>query len=99
MQCWWHCKVAQLPRKAVWQFLLKLDMQAPRTGPSRLPPGNLSQRNENYIRTRTRTEMFLAALFVNALSCKRPVRRPRMGRRLNTPAYAQRGTPHGDKRE
>lgn len=61
----WACKMAQLPWKTVWQFLIKIHTLLPVT-PSVLNPENLLKWNENSAHTKSCMQRFLEALLVIA---------------------------------
>jgi hypothetical protein len=70
LYCWWDCKIVQPLWKSVWRFLRKLDIILPEDPtitllgihPEEVPTGNKN----------TCSIMFIAALFIIAISWKEP---------------------------
>ena len=85
IHCWWECNMGQLLWKTVWWFLIKLNT---------LLPYDLAiaffgiYPNELKTYVHTKTQMFLAALFITAQTWKQP-RCPSVGEWINKLRYIQ----------
>ena len=69
LNCWWECKLVQPLWKTVWRFLKKLDIEL-----SYDPAIQLLgiHTEETRIERNTCTPMFIAALFIIAMTWKQP---------------------------
>ena len=79
--CWWERKMVQPLWKTVWQFLTKLHILL-LYDPAVLLLGIYPKELKTYIRTKTCTQLFIAALFIIAKTCKQP-RCPLVGECIN----------------
>ena len=66
--CWWECQLVQ-PRRTVWRFLKKLEIELP-YDPA-IPLLGIHT-EETRIERDTCTPMFIAALFITARTWKQP---------------------------
>ena len=71
VHCWWECKMVRPLWKTVWQFLTKLNIPLP-YDPAITLLGIHPNELKTYVHTKTRTWMFIAALFITVETWKQP---------------------------
>ena len=100
LYCWWKYKMAQLLWKKIWAISLRQNMQPSYIWPRNYTLGNFSQKNENYIQTKTHIERFTTVLFINAPNWKQPINvLPSKGGYLNKLVHEHLGILLSNKKE